>query len=120
MAVNVAALVEATGKSGNVQIKQKHLAALQRMSIGVTDAPCMCRSSASFQFGAVISSQAPPGAVPMECALQAWGAAGFVPPAASFAACTSPVVRTVHINATLSCSDSSREKLGKSTGRQVQ
>ena len=51
------------------------------------------RSSASFAFGAVISSQAAPGAVPLECALQAYGAAGWVPAAAAFAACASPAVR---------------------------
>ena len=53
----------------------------------------MRRNTAGFQFGTVITSQAPPGPVPMECALQAWGAAGFVPPAPGFSPCTSPAVR---------------------------
>lgn len=52
------------------------------------------RNTASFQFGTVITSQAPPGPVPIECALQTWGAAGFVPAAPSFSPCTSPAVRS--------------------------
>ncbi|KAK9836281.1 hypothetical protein WJX81_001826 [Elliptochloris bilobata] len=86
----------ATDAAGNMETHvqsavpwQVDMAAFVQITGGDAGAT-VSRNSVSFQFGAVISSQAPPGEVPMECALQAWGSSGFVPPAPAFAACTSP------------------------------